>query len=86
MQYAIQLAENIIKDRNYKIEIIERFLKENTRESGHVVDETKKPVSIQNIEAQEQKKQYHEWLEQQSHLTDKQLKERLLKKHSILQR
>lgn len=53
---AKKLIEKREKDQtslDSDIKKIERFLKENTRQSGYVVDETQRPVSIENIEAQE---------------------------------
>ena len=80
----IEERQKVIEDRSRKVKIIEQFLKENTRQSGHVKDETQRPVSIENIEALETKKAYHEWLEHQNHPTDKELKQRLLQKHTML--
>lgn len=36
----IEERQKVIEDRSRKVKLIEQFLKENTRQSGHVKDET----------------------------------------------
>jgi len=83
----LDLLDPQIEKLNRDIEIMAKHLKEDLRMSHYEVGEGAKPVSIENIESQEQKKKYHEWLETQpdgKNLSEKALKQQLLQKHKLL--
>lgn len=83
-----------IDDLNKKINIIDQYLKEDTRlikqqlknklTSNFVPDPSSKPDTVDNIAHLEHKKEYYEWVEQQNRLTPQEMRRQLLKKHSIL--
>jgi len=86
-QRKLDLLDPQIEKLNGDIEIMAKHLKEDLRMSHYEVGDGAKPVSIENIESQEQKKKYHEWLETQpdeKNLSEKALKQQLLQKHKLL--